>query len=180
MPFFLDRDEVLNQCKVRNGKPYVPRSLADFILLPNTKLALDKLRREKFILIVATNQPDIGNGIVDEVEVELMHNRLRKELLLDDIRICPHRQDAGCFCRKPNPGLLIQAGADYQLDLKSCWMVGDRWSDIAAGMAAKTRTIFIDRGYNETFPNMFSPEVTVTNLLEAVDFILANSEKPKN
>ena len=98
---FLDRDGVLNQCEVRNGKPFAPRSLADFVLLPDTKLALDRLRKEKFILIVATNQPDIGNGIVDTVEVELMHDRLRNELLIDDIRMCPHRQDAGCLCRKP-------------------------------------------------------------------------------
>ena len=177
---FLDRDGVLNQCEVRNGKPCAPRSLADFVLLPDTKLALDRLRKEKFILIVATNQPDIGNGIVDTVEVELMHDRLRNELLIDDIRMCPHRQDAGCLCRKPKPGLLIEAGEDYQLDLKSCWMIGDRWSDVAAGMAAETRTIFIDRGYNESFPEIFSPEVTVKNLLDAVDFILVNSEKPHN
>ena len=58
-------------------------------------------------------------------------------------------------------------------------MIGDRWSDVAAGMAAETRTIFIDRGYEEPFPKMFSPEVTVNNLMEAVDFILDNSENPK-
>ena len=62
---FLDRDGVLNQCDVRNGKPYAPRSLKDFVLLPDTKLAIDKLKRENYILIVVTNQPDIGNGIVD-------------------------------------------------------------------------------------------------------------------
>ena len=59
-------------------------------------------------------------------------------------------------------------------------MIGDRWSDVAAGMAAETRTIFIDRGYNESFPELFSPEVTVKNPLDAVDFILVNSEKPHN
>ena len=176
---FLDRDGVLNQCEVRNGKPYAPRSLKDFALLPDTKSAIDKLKIANYILIVVTNQPDIGNGIIDSDEVDLMHNRLREDLQLDDIRSCPHSQNAGCSCRKPKHGLLIEAREDYQLDLKSCWMIGDRWSDIAAGLAAKTRTIFIDRGYEEPFPKIFSPEVTVNNLMEAVDFILDNSENPK-
>jgi len=172
---FLDRDGVLNQCTVVNGKPFAPRSLKEFSILPYTKLAIDRLRKKNFILIVVTNQPDIGNGIVKMSELELMHNQLRKELPLDDIRVCPHRQNEGCYCRKPKSGLLIQAGLDFKVDMKSSWMVGDRWTDIAAGQAAKTRTIFIDRSYNEKLPKMFSPDFTVSNLLEASDLIISNS-----
>jgi D-glycero-D-manno-heptose 1,7-bisphosphate phosphatase len=173
---FLDRDGVLNECEIRNGKPYAPKCLKDFVLMPNTKSAIEKLKLDNYLLIVVTNQPDIGNGIVDANEVELMHKRLQEDLQLDDIRICPHSQDAGCFCRKPKPGMLIEAGRDYQLDLKSCWTIGDRWSDIAAGIAAETKTIFIDLNYKETFSKMLTPEVTVKNLMDAVDFIIDNSK----
>ena len=77
---FLDRDGVLNQCKVRNGKPFAPRSLADFVLLPNTKLALDRLRREKFILIVATNQPDGSTSDPTDASASIDHDIAQQHL----------------------------------------------------------------------------------------------------
>jgi D-glycero-D-manno-heptose 1,7-bisphosphate phosphatase len=147
---FLDRDGVINRCEVRNGKPYAPRRLEDFRLLPGAAAAVQSLKRAGFVVIVVTNQPDIGNGLVDEAVVETMHQRLRKKLPVDDIKICPHRQDHGCNCRKPKPGMLLEAAQERRIDLSQSFMIGDRWSDVVAGQAVGCYTIFIDRGYGET------------------------------
>lgn len=147
---FLDRDGVINHCEVRNGKPYAPRRIEDFRLLPGVARAVRSLKRAGFLVIVVTNQPDIGNGLVDTVIVEAMHEKLRKRLPVDDIKVCPHRQDERCGCRKPKPGLLIEAAKQWDIDLTQSFMVGDRSSDVVAGQAVGCYTVFIDRGYRES------------------------------
>ena len=146
---FLDRDGVINRCEVRGGKPYAPRSLADFRLLPGVVDAVHSLKRAGLLVIVVTNQPDIGNGLVDPAEVAAMHTKLKRRLAIDDVKMCPHRQNAGCACRKPKPGMLLAAARERRIDLKKSFMVGDRWSDVVAGQAVGCYTIFIDRGYQE-------------------------------
>ncbi len=167
---FFDRDGVLNYSEVRDGKPYAPRSLETFKIEPSAAEALSRVKSAGYRVIVVTNQPDVGNGLVERREVDAMHDRLRAELPLDDIRACFHSQRANCACRKPAPGMLIDAAADWNLALRRCVMVGDRWSDVAAGKAAHCRTVFIDRGYKE--PNHEMPTVSVHTLSEAVDWIL--------
>ncbi len=146
---FLDRDGVINRSEVRNGKPYAPRALAQFRLLPGVIEAVKSLKRAGLLVIVVTNQPDIGNGLVDAAVVDAMHAKLRRVLPVDDIKVCPHRQDEGCTCRKPKPGMLLEAAREWNIDLKTSFMVGDRWGDIVAGRAAGCYTVFINRGYSE-------------------------------
>ncbi len=147
---FLDRDGVINRSNVIEGKPYAPRRLADFRLLPGAVAAVERLRAAGFKVVVVTNQPDIGNGLVDAAEVEAMHARLRQRMSVDDIRVCPHRQTDGCACRKPAPGMLLAAAAEHGIDLSASYMVGDRNSDIVAGAEAGCYTLLIRRGYFET------------------------------
>ena len=142
---FLDRDGVLNRCAVHGGKPYAPRRLADFRLLPGVAQAVRALKRAGFLVVVVTNQPDIGNGRVEAAVVEAMHRKLKARVPVDDIRVCPHRQDADCACRKPRPGMLLAAAADLRIDLKNSYMVGDRRGDIVAGKAAGCYTFLINR-----------------------------------
>ncbi len=149
---FLDRDGVLNRAEVREGKPYAPRRLRDFRLLPGTVAAVRGLREAGFLLVVVTNQPDIGNGHVAPRVVEAMHARLRRRLSPDAIEVCSHRQDDGCACRKPRPGLLRAAAERLGIDLARSFLVGDRWHDIVAGRAAGCYTVFVDRGYREPRP----------------------------
>ena len=149
---FLDRDGVLNRAEVRRGKPYAPRRLRDFRLLPGTVAAGRALREAGFLLVVVTNQPDIGHGLVAPDVVEAMHARLRRHLSPDAIEVCPHRQDEGCACRKPRPGLLCAAAARLDIDLAKSFVVGDRSHDILAGRAAGCYTVFVDRGYREPRP----------------------------
>ena len=170
---FLDRDGVLNATRVVEGKPFAPRQLSEFVMLDNVSDAVRRLRAAGFLTIVVTNQPDVGHGQLPETTLQKMHEALRLACLVDDIRVCPHRQDERCSCRKPLPGLLVEAAHDHQIALSVSWMVGDRWSDVAAGQAAGSRTVFIDCGYEEKRLWLSMPDATTQNLPEAVDFILS-------
>ena len=169
---FFDRDGVLNISEVRQGRPYAPRTLDAFHIVPDAAHALHRVKAAGYRAIVTTNQPDVGNGLVARQEVDAMHHLLRSTLPVDDIRACFHSQSEGCTCRKPAPGMLYEASDAWRLDLTKCFMVGDRWSDIAAGKAAGCRTVFIDHGYTE--PNEETPSASVKALDAAVDWILAN------
>jgi D-glycero-D-manno-heptose 1,7-bisphosphate phosphatase len=168
---FLDRDGVINRCFVRAGKAYAPRRLADFRLLPGVAAAVRDLKAAGLLVVVVTNQPDIGNGLVDETIVTAMHDRLRARVAVDDIFVCPHSQDAGCACRKPRPGMLIEAAKLWKIDLKRSFIVGDRASDIIAGETVGCYTLFVDRGYREPRPD--HPGKRVKSLRSATAQILS-------
>jgi D-glycero-D-manno-heptose 1,7-bisphosphate phosphatase len=120
---------------------------------------------------VVTNQPDVGNGLVSDSVVAAMHDKLRKALPIDDVRVCPHSQSAGCECRKPKPGMLIDAARALNIDLERSFMVGDRRGDIVAGQAVGCYTLFIDRRYTEPRPSQ--PDERVRSLPSAVKTILS-------
>ncbi len=162
---FLDRDGVLNRALVRNGRPHPPSNLSELEILPGVPEALAHLRAAGFRLIVVTNQPDVARGVQTRETVEAIHATLQAQLSLDEIRVCYHDDADGCGCRKPAPGLLLDAARDEQLDLPSCFMVGDRWRDIEAGRRAGCTTVFIDHGYAERQPA--DPRITVKSLAEA-------------
>jgi D-glycero-D-manno-heptose 1,7-bisphosphate phosphatase len=168
---FLDRDGVLNRARIRGGRPYPPASVAELEILPGVAGALADLKAAGFLLLVVTNQPDVGNGTQSREVVEAMHARLRAELPLDDVFVCYHVDADGCACRKPAPGLLLQAAAQYGLDLASCYVVGDRWRDVDAAHRAGCRPIFLDYGYQERGPAC-EPAARVHSLREAADWIL--------
>jgi D-glycero-D-manno-heptose 1,7-bisphosphate phosphatase len=168
---FLDRDGVINRAIVRDRKPYSPRRLEDFRLLPGAARVVRDLKQAGFLVIVVTNQPDIGNGLVDSAAVHEMHAKLRARVPVDDIRMCPHSQDAGCACRKPKPGMLLAAAKQWKIDLKNSYIVGDRDGDIFAGKAAHCHTILINRYYSE--PRCAVPDKKVGSLIAAARFILS-------
>jgi D-glycero-D-manno-heptose 1,7-bisphosphate phosphatase len=167
---FLDRDGVINKSLIRDGRPYAPTVLTDFEILPGVADALLKLRRAGYLNIVVTNQPDIKTGRQSTEVLQLMHERLLKELTLDSIQCCPHTDEDKCTCRKPHPGMLLEAAERLQIDLSSSWMIGDRWRDIAAGQAAGCHCCFIDRGYVERQPE--PPFSRAASLPEAVAEII--------
>jgi len=167
---FLDRDGVLNRAIVRDGKPYPPASLAEFEILPGTKEALDKLKAAGYLLIVVTNQPDVGRGTQQKSIVEEMHEVLRTILPLDEIYVCYHGYDGECECRKPQPGMLFAAAREFKIDLKKSFMIGDRSKDIEAGKAAGCRSVLIERKYQERLRSL--PDKLVHNFVEAVEWIL--------
>ena len=168
---FLDRDGVLNKAVVRNGKPYSPGGVSDFEILPDAPGACRRLKIAGFMLIVITNQPEVARGTLKMDALEAMHRLLQAHVPLDEIRVCIHDDQDKCACRKPKPGLLLEAAKERQIDLGRSFMIGDRWKDIDAGFAAGCRTIFIDRGYAESLSA--TPDHRVQSLDEAVEWILS-------
>ncbi len=173
---FLDRDGVLNRALERAGKPYPPSSLSEFEILPGVLGACKKLKAAGFLLVVATNQPDVGRGTLAQSAVEAMHAHLCRQLPIDRVEVCYHpgRGQSNCDCRKPRPGLLLRAARELGIDLSRSWMVGDRWRDIDCGHVAGCRTIFIERGYDEALRQ--APDFRAATLLDAAAIILNRSQ----
>ena len=172
---FLDRDGVINQPKVVNGKPYPPASCEEFILLPGVPEACQRLKAAGWLLVVATNQPDVGRGTLPRQTVEAIHARMLAALPIDRVEVCydpggsqPPNED-----RKPRPGMLLRAARELGIDLARSYMVGDRWRDIDCGAAAGCATLFIDYGYDE--PLRAQPNHRVKSLLEAAKLICSLS-----
>ena len=172
---FLDRDGVLNQSIVRDGRPYPPASVAELVIPEGTREALARLRSAGLLLLGCTNQPDVARGTTPRAVVDAINARLMAELPLDEIRVCWHDDKDGCPCRKPKPGLLTDLAAERGIDLGASWMVGDRWRDVSCGAAAGCRTAFIDYGYSEAYRGP-QPDVAVRSLPEAADSILQSPE----
>jgi D-glycero-D-manno-heptose 1,7-bisphosphate phosphatase len=171
---FLDRDGTLNAAVVRDGKPYPPASVNEFALLSGVAEGCARLKAAGYLLIVATNQPDVGRGTQTRAAVEAIHAKLRELLPIDriDVSYDSGRDDPPSPFRKPAPGMLLRAAEELGLDLPRSWMVGDRWRDIDCGNHAGCRTVFIGCGYAETL--RIRPDFIVRSFYEAVDIILAH------
>jgi D-glycero-D-manno-heptose 1,7-bisphosphate phosphatase len=161
----------LNEAVVRNGKPYPPRELSDLRLVRGARDALERLSRSIPFLFVITNQPDVARGAQSRERVEAMNDELARSLPISRVYACFHDDADNCECRKPKPGALLAAAEEFGIDLRSSFMVGDRWRDIDAGAAAGCTTIFLDRGYDERMPG-HAPDLVVRTLDEAVERIL--------
>jgi D-glycero-D-manno-heptose 1,7-bisphosphate phosphatase len=178
---FLDRDGVLNRPVVRDGTPFPPARLEEFEIYPEVVKGCAQLKEAGFLLVVVTNQPDVGRGTQTREVIEAMHAYLRTAIpALDAIEVCFHAgvaQGEPCDCRKPKPGMLLRAAVAHDIDLSRSFVIGDRWRDVDCAHAAGCRAIFIDHGYRETLKE--KPEFTVFNFSEAVRAIL-NAPRQNN
>jgi D-glycero-D-manno-heptose 1,7-bisphosphate phosphatase len=149
--------------------------LSEFEILPDVLAACAKLKAAGFLLVVATNQPDVGRGTLKQEVVAQIHAHMMAQLPIDRVEVCfhPGKNDSECDCRKPKPGMLLRAAKALNIDLARSWMVGDRWRDIDCGAAAGCKTIFIDRHYAEKLNH--PPTFSAGNSAEAADIILHNS-----
>jgi len=173
---FLDRDGVINRPIVREGCPYPPRSVSEFVILPGVEDACRALKTGGYLLVVATNQPDVGRGTLDRGVVEEIHRYMSGVLPIDLVLTCFHggeKYGQPCECRKPRPGMLQQAADQLQIALCQSYMVGDRWRDIDCGKRAGCKTVFIDWGYTEDLREL--PNHRATNLLDAVRIVLGEN-----
>lgn len=154
---FLDRDGTLVHPRHYPSRP------DDLHLYNNIGPGLRDIQRAGFLLVVITNQSGIARGYFTEAELQRMHEHLARELERLDVRLdaiyyCPHHPEGvireltmRCDCRKPQPGMLLKAAADLDLDLQHCWFIGDILDDVEAGNRAGCRTILVDLG-TETIP----------------------------
>lgn len=172
---FLDRDGTINK---HIG---FLTDIDDFKLLPDVAKAIKLINESGYLAIIATNQPVIARGEVTENELRLIHNKMETLLgqsgaYVDGIYFCPHHPDKGfegeitelktdCLCRKPKPGLLLQAAEDFNIDLKQSWMTGDSENDIKAGLSAGCRTVLLGKGD-------YGQNITADSLLSAVEKIM--------
>ena len=167
---FLDRDGVIVVPHFREGRSFAPRRLEDFHIYPQAHESLMRLKSSGFIVAVITNQPDVGHGLIEERVLTIMHERLVHELPIDAIKVCTHRQDEHCACRKPKPGMILDLAREFGLDLPHSFVVGDRITDVEAGLAGGCIPVFIDHGYSEPGPDSRIPRVS--SIAEAADIIL--------
>lgn len=147
---FLDRDGVINKEVNYLSNP------DNFEFIDGSIEALKILKKKKFLLIVITNQAGIARGFLTEETLRGIHNKMIDSLMqngvkLDDIYYCPHHPDftGPCECRKPNPGMILNAKSKYNIDLPQSYMVGDTLNDIQTGIAANCKTVLVLTGYGK-------------------------------
>jgi D-glycero-D-manno-heptose 1,7-bisphosphate phosphatase len=170
---FLDRDGVLNANIERDGRPVAPTTLAEFRILPGAAEAVFRLKQAGFTLVVVTNQPDVATGRTPRGVVDAMNAQLRAAMPIDDIKVCFHADEDRCTCRKPLPGMILEAARERGIDLPGSFMVGDRWRDIEAGRNAGCKTILLDVGTAQE--GTTQPDRIVKTLNEAVNCILLDA-----
>ncbi|WP_438479496.1 D-glycero-alpha-D-manno-heptose-1,7-bisphosphate 7-phosphatase [Oleiharenicola lentus] len=175
---FLDRDGTLNAPVVREGKPYPPDTVAEFQLLPGVTEGCRRLHAAGYVLIIVTNQPDVGRGTQSQAVVETIHAHLHTlipELARIETCYAPGKgvSHPENYRRKPEPGMLTDAAHALDIDLTASWMIGDRWRDVDCGARAGCQTIFIDRNYDEALRT--SPNFTVHSFEDAVGIVLAGN-----
>lgn len=166
---FLDRDGVLNRAVVVGGRPHPPATVAETEILPGVPEALESLARQDLLLIGVTNQPDVARRLTTRAAVEEINGYLLDRLPLSCLLTCYHDDGDRCACRKPKPGLLVQAATERGIALDRSFMVGDRWSDVAAGHAVGCMTFLIAAPYNER--HRCTPDHVAENLPAAAAHI---------
>jgi len=169
---FLDRDGVINNAIVKEGNLFSPRKFEDFKFVDGIKDVLERFRERGLLNIIVTNQPDVARGLMEEKELQKMHNLIRESLPIDDIFICPHSDADNCNCRKPKAGMLFEAAKKWDIYLNESFIIGDSWKDIEAGRNAGCTTVLIDSPYNKQIDSDFR-----TNELLAVADMILNSQK---
>jgi D-glycero-D-manno-heptose 1,7-bisphosphate phosphatase len=183
---FLDRDGVINR-KPKEGD-YIT-SWADFHLLSGVAEGIALLNRTGYMAVVVTNQRCVAKGLLSAAQLETMHEQMSQALLqanakLDGIYYCPHDYEPACACRKPAPGMLLEAARRHSIDLSSSWMIGDSEIDVQAGMNAgcKTARVFTESEIHNTGGRraLGQAEIAATSLLDSVHQILEWDARPRS
>ncbi len=167
---FLDRDGVLNR-KAPEGQ-YVTR-WEEMEFLPGATEAVRALNQAGYFVVVVSNQRCVAKGLITPADLESMHARMRDKFAaagarIDAIYYCPHDFEPPCSCRKPHPGMLLEAARAHELDLAESWMIGDSSHDVEAGRSAGCRTA---RSIQESELSI-GADVVTSSLLDAVHKIL--------
>ena len=167
---FLDRDGVINQSNIINGKPVAPRSFDELKVFKDV-VKLNELSGSGFKIIVISNQPDVGHKLISLNEIKKINAKINKLIKVDDFFYCFHKQNDNCFCRKPLPGLILKAVLKHNLDLEKSFLLGDRSSDIELGYNMGCDCSFINYNYSEAKPLEKMINKKVNSITEFVDYV---------
>ncbi len=140
---FIERDGVLNQVRVERQHQVSPLTLDEFHVNQEAVVLLNKLKAAGLVLIATTNQPGLSRGYQNRREMDRMHDQMRRLLPLDDMMVCPHDETDRCPCRKPKPGLLVEAAFKWKLDLDRSFVISDKWQDAEAARTAGCTSLLI-------------------------------------
>jgi D-glycero-D-manno-heptose 1,7-bisphosphate phosphatase len=165
---FIERDGVLNKVRIERQQQVSPRTLEELRVNKKAGPLLKVLKAAGFLVFATSNQPGISRGIQSRRELDRMHDLLRRELPLDEILICPHDEADRCPCRKPKPGLLIEAAFKWHLDLERSFVISDKWQDAEAAWAVGCTSLLIQSPWIGSVHRDF----VVAGLASAVDKIL--------
>jgi D-glycero-D-manno-heptose 1,7-bisphosphate phosphatase len=171
----IDRDGVIN----RNRADYV-KSWEEFEFLPGSLSALKALAEQRAQVIVVTNQSVVGRGIISLEELEQIHARMREEIercgaYVDAVFCCPHAPEEGCSCRKPQPGMLAEAMALFEVDPQRCYVIGDSYNDLLAAESVNLPFILVLTGLGRqelAHQQAHAPSLVASDLRSAVRWIL--------
>ena len=140
---FIERDGVLNQVRVERQHQVSPLTLDEFQVNETAGELLNKLKAVGLVVIATTNQPGISRGYQNRRELDRMHDLMRRKLPLDEIMVCPHDETDRCPCRKPKPGLLVEAAFKWKLDLDRSFVISDKWQDAEAARTAGCTSLLL-------------------------------------
>lgn len=176
---FLDRDGTLNV-----EKSYLHR-YSDWEWIPGAIEAIKTFNRAGFLVVVVTNQAGIARGHYGENEVRELHARISQDVAevggrIDAIYFCPHHTDFGpernCECRKPRPGMLLQAQKDLDIDMASSYMIGDKALDVAAGLSAGVQPILVLTGYGKEERCLLAEgSICAESIVDASAWVVSNA-----
>ncbi len=171
---FLDRDGVINKRLVGD---YV-KSWEEFEFLPGVLSTLKRLRVAGHRVVLVSNQSGIGRGLMSHEDLENVHREMIREIedaggKIDKIYYCPHHPDDGCSCRKPQPGNLLKAAQEYNIDISRCFFIGDSYTDVEAGNRAGCITIQVGV-CQEPREKIAKPRYRAKNLPEAVEIVISD------
>lgn len=174
---FFDRDGTLN-----HDMSYV-KSSEEFVLFSDTVGAIKQCNEAGLLALVVTNQSGLNRGYFSQKDLDAIHEAMRIQLWfgrawIDDIFVCPHHPDDGCWCRKPNPGLINQATTRYPIDLANSYMVGDKYIDVELAVRAKIKGLLVKTGplsqeaHDRCLENHLPVSYIAESLQDAVAWIL--------
>ena len=178
---FLDRDGVINENRDDHVKTW-----AEFCFLPGALTAIRALHEAGFKVFVITNQAIIERGIANIDTLEEIHTHMLEHISqaggnISDIRYCPHDTYSNCQCRKPKAGMLIDLAQCWNIALSQSYLIGDAWTDIAAGLSVNCTTILVETGRGTeqlTLPQLHQnpPALIARDLLSAVYWIIEREQ----
>ncbi len=145
---FIERDAILNEVRSGPKQQIAPLTLEEFKLIQGAEPALRKLKDAGFVVIATTNQPGLSRGYQSRRDLDRMHDLLRRTFPLDDIMVCPHDEADHCPCRKPRPGLLIEAAFKWHLNLDHSFVISDKWQDAEAARTAGCTSLLMKSPWN--------------------------------